>query len=257
LWQRHLIEPLAGLESAAVERPDKEANRAYADAHRLDDRARAGVEPSKVHSLELVVPWVVGHLEPGSTIVDIAGGAGTYASRIVRAGSFQVVGLDIAEPLVRARSDDPLLTENVVGDMEELPFEDGRFDAALFVAALHHVPDPLPALREAWRVLRPGGQVFAFEPSSLRARREGTLPIEGDEQEFRLAGGWLVERTRAAGFEVAEVRGRRIAIRALRPLRRTPPLWALRLGDRLDAAARVVPRLERLGEIVLVRARKP
>ena len=109
-------------------------------------------------------------LRPGDTLLDVAGGSGTYASAIVRTLPVSVVGVDISESMVRQRFEDPLLEHNVVGDMEALPFRDGSFDAVMFVAALHHVPQPLRALEEARRVLRPGGRLFAFEPSSFRFR---------------------------------------------------------------------------------------
>ena len=79
-------------------------------------------------------------------MLDIAGGSGVYASRLVREASVTVVGVDIAEAVVRQRLDDELLPFNVVGDMEALPFPDGAFDAALALACLHHIPDPAPAL---------------------------------------------------------------------------------------------------------------
>src|SRR5437773_2622992 len=129
-----------------MERRDKELNRAHYDTHALDDRRRAEVEPNRLHSLELVVPWVVASLPPGARLIDVAGGSGAHASQIVRAGSISVVGVDISETMIRQRAKDPLLTENVLADMEALPFEAGSFDGALFVAALHHVPDPLAAL---------------------------------------------------------------------------------------------------------------
>ena len=78
---------------------------------------------------------------------------------------------------MRQRLDDELLPFNVVGDMEALPFPDGAFDAALALACLHHIPDPAPALDEAFRVLRPGGRLFSLDPNSLRARREGAVPV--------------------------------------------------------------------------------
>jgi SAM-dependent methyltransferase len=247
-------------------RPDKTANRLYSDEHRLDERQRFLVEPSRRNAERLIVPWVTSHLREGSSLVDIAGGVGTYASLIARARNIEVVGLDISPGLIAVRDEDPLLAENVVGDMEDLPFDTERFDGALFVAALHHVPDPLPALREAARVLRPGGQLFAFEPVSLRAHG-GTVPQLGAPHEFLLARSWLLQRTSDAGFVVEEARGCRIAMRVLRrvgPLtepaasgQRAPSATAWNLGDRLDGVLGRLPLLHTLGETILLRARKP
>jgi ubiquinone/menaquinone biosynthesis C-methylase UbiE len=247
----------ATYDCCSVNRPEKDVNRSFYNEQRLDERLRYSEEPSKVNAADILVPWVVSHLRPSDQVIDIAGGAGTYASQIVRAAPVTVVGLDISESMVAQRGEDPLLTTNVVGDMETLPFKAETFDAALFAACLHHVPDPLPALREAWRVLRPGGQVFAFEPSSVRARRVGSAPIQGHELEFRMSGNWLADRMRAAGFDVEEMSGRRIAIRALRRIIRAPSLRMFRSADQIDRVLRIVPRLEQLSEIVMLRARKP
>jgi SAM-dependent methyltransferase len=44
-----------------------------------------------------------------------------------------------------------------VADIHALPYDDGSFDAAFIHAVLQHLPDPLGALREVHRVLKPGG----------------------------------------------------------------------------------------------------
>ena len=155
-----------------MDRADKDLNRAFYDTEREDDRERFHKHPSKVFLTETLVPWVTSLVEPGARIVDIGGGSGAYASRIVRAAPVTVVGLDISESMVQQRAEDPLLPENVVGDMEALPFADGEFDAALFVGCLHHVPDPLPALREAHRVAAPRRGALRRR-AVLAARRVG------------------------------------------------------------------------------------
>ena len=57
------------------------------------------------------------------------------------------------------------------GDAEALPFPDGSFDLVVGHAFLHHLPEPAAALREAHRVLVPGGAVlFAGEPTRIGDR---------------------------------------------------------------------------------------
>jgi SAM-dependent methyltransferase len=233
----------------------KQANREYSEKWR-DERHVFEQLPSRRNAEGLIVPWVTSHLRDGARVVDIAGGVGTYASRIVRARPVEVVGLDISEVMIEGRRDDPLLVENVVGDMEQLPFADGSFDACLFVAALHHVPDPLRALQEAFRVLRPGAQLFAFEPASLRARG-GNRPITDQPQEFKLSRSWLLARLRAAGFVVEEAKGFRIGMRFLRLVVDDQSASAWAWNDRLDRVLAPIPLVDRLGEIARVRASKP
>jgi SAM-dependent methyltransferase len=238
--------------STADERSDKVANREYTDAHRLDERLRFPTEPSRLNARKLIVPWILRHLRDGDRMVDIAGGIGTYASILVRERPITVVGIDISPGVIAARSEDPLLPENLVADMEALPFEPASFDAAMFIAALHHVPDPLPALSEAARVVRPGGHLFAFEPTSLRARG-GNRSIPGSPHEFRMSRSWLLARIRAAGFDVVEARRFRVAIRVMRAMARpTPVMWGI--SDALDTVLTRIPGVNALAEVVRVRA---
>lgn len=239
-----------------MDRADKELNRAFYDSEREDDRRRFAQEPSKVFHAEVLVPWICSQLEPGTVVLDVAGGSGEYASRIVRAAPVSVVGLDISDSMVRQRGDDPMLALNVVGDMEALPFASEAFDAVLFVACLHHVPDPLPALREAYRVLRPGGLLFAAEPVSLRANPDAAEPIAGHPHEFRLSRKLLLDRVRAAGFAVDDVTGKRLTIRIISLVWPRPSIGLFRAADVVDRALGVVG-LDKLGEIALVRASRP
>ena len=45
-------------------------------------------------------------------------------------------------------------------DAKELPYEDDEFDAVISNSIIHHIPEPITALREAARVVRPDGLLF-------------------------------------------------------------------------------------------------
>jgi SAM-dependent methyltransferase len=239
-----------------MERLDKESNRSFYDSEREHDRGRFSTEPSKMHTAQLLVPWILSGLRSGDRVLDIAGGSGSYASQIIRAAAVSVVGVDLSASMVRQRGEDPLLTENIVGDMEALPFDDETFDVAMIVAALHHVPDPVPALREARRVLRPQGQLFVFEPCSLRNWRGRPRPVGGHSHEFAISSSWLIKQIRSAGLDIEEVRGRNLAIRAIQPFVGAPSLSLYRAADRIDRIIGVIPGVARLGKIAMVRARR-
>jgi ArsR family transcriptional regulator len=49
------------------------------------------------------------------------------------------------------------------GELEKLPIRDGRVDVALFSQALHHAADPARAIREAVRILAPGGRLLVLD----------------------------------------------------------------------------------------------
>jgi len=57
----------------------------------------------------------------------------------------------------------PKLFEQVHADMHEMPFHDGLFDGVMFLYSLCHADDLCRVLREAARVVRPGGQLFVFD----------------------------------------------------------------------------------------------
>jgi ubiquinone/menaquinone biosynthesis C-methylase UbiE len=94
----------------------------------------------------------------GMRVLDLACGPGLVASRAAEHGALPV-GLDFSSAMIAlARADHPDVRFEE-GDAEALPFIDGSFDAVVANFGVHHVPDPVRALAEAHRVLRPGGRV--------------------------------------------------------------------------------------------------
>jgi SAM-dependent methyltransferase len=90
---------------------------------------------------------------------------------------------------------DPDQHPDIVGDAHAMPIEDGSFDHALCLSVLEHVRDPYQVVRETFRVLRPGGEVFAWVPFTFAVHG---FPI--DVTRFTREGLMVVFEE--AGFEV-------------------------------------------------------
>jgi ubiquinone/menaquinone biosynthesis C-methylase UbiE len=114
--------------------------------------------------------FLMPHLRPGMSMLDCGCGTGSITLGLAeRVAPGQVVGVD-REPglidLARAAAADRGAS-NVrfeVGDVHTLPFQDATFDVAFENALLEHVGDPIRALREIRRVLKPGGLVGIRDP---------------------------------------------------------------------------------------------
>jgi len=100
---------------------------------------------------------------PGDRVLDGCCGTGDLAVAARKAGAREVVGLDFsARMLERARKKEPAV-EWIQGDLLELPFEDGSFDAATVGFGVRNVTDLERGLAELRRVLRPGGRLGILE----------------------------------------------------------------------------------------------
>jgi SAM-dependent methyltransferase len=98
----------------------------------------------------------------GERVLEIGVGAGSDFMRFVRAGAI-ATGVDLTDhavELVRRRLENEGLEADVRrADAESLPFGDDSFDRVYSWGVLHHTPDTARAVREAIRVLRPGGRL--------------------------------------------------------------------------------------------------
>jgi SAM-dependent methyltransferase len=104
---------------------------------------------------------VLGHLDVGSetALLDVGCGAGMVCALAGERGA-TVAGLDAAEGLLAIARERSPGGDFRLGELEQLPWEDGSFDAVTGFNSFQFASDPVNALREARRVARPeGGRV--------------------------------------------------------------------------------------------------
>ncbi|MDD2836979.1 MAG: class I SAM-dependent methyltransferase [Methanothrix sp.] len=98
-------------------------------------------------------------------VLDVGAGTGFLSIMLAEIG-YSVVGVDLSEEMIknaRKKMDARGLKVRLeVGDAEDLPFEDGSFDAVVNRAVLWTLPNPKRALIEWKRVLKPGGILCFF-----------------------------------------------------------------------------------------------
>lgn len=196
-------------------------------------------------------------------VLDLGCGTGTAGAAFHDAGNF-VVGADLSPAClaVARRRLDAVVRCNA----NHLPFRDGSFDGVVARGALHHLEHPELALREAKRVLKPGGTLLVLDPREFswlepikNAIRRTDASFTDDHHAYDVAEyRALVERE----FDVLSVDTMHpfailLAVGLdLFPLPRLLPKRAL--AERLyraDTALNATP-LRGLGHLISVRARK-
>jgi DNA-binding transcriptional ArsR family regulator/protein-L-isoaspartate O-methyltransferase len=123
----------------------------------------------------------LGHLLPPLRVADLGCGEGLLSMEAARWAS-KVTAVDVS-PRVLERARQGALERGLrniawkVGDIEAVPLPDASVDVALLSQALHHANDPSAALREAARIVVPGGAVLLLD---LKEHREEWVRKLGD-----------------------------------------------------------------------------
>ncbi len=121
-------------------------------------------------------------LRAGGLMLDLGAGPGHIPVAVCqRFPESVIVAVDLSWKMLRIadrhRKKTPFPHRIVLqyGDAKALPFLDGTFDTVYSNTTLHHLADATPFLREAWRVLKPGGVLMIrdlYRPATIQRRDE-------------------------------------------------------------------------------------
>jgi len=190
---------LAGLEALRARR--REASRAYFDrvAASFGDQLLPG------RTWEGLTRAIL-QLAPRVRYADLGIGDGMLTLMLAEVAE-SVTAIDISPEMLnhlaaRAKAKGIDNVEPVEGDIEDLPLPDECHDVVVASQALHHATSPLQCLREAWRILVPGGRILVID---LLAHNEEWVREKLQHTILGFTESSLEELLREAGFVEARV----------------------------------------------------
>ncbi|HZR06188.1 MAG TPA: class I SAM-dependent methyltransferase [Candidatus Udaeobacter sp.] len=113
------------------------------------------------------VKMLSAHLRPGMSVLELGCGTGTFTRELAQSGA-DIIAIDVSPELLEiARANYSALnvqyqTENAYA----LSYPDATFDSVVGSSVLHHL-EVEEALRDVYRVLKPGGTIYFTEPNML------------------------------------------------------------------------------------------
>jgi ubiquinone biosynthesis O-methyltransferase len=145
----------------------------------------------------------------GKTLLDAGCGTGWFSKPAAERGA-KVTSMDLGEKLLEEVKKKCESTR-VVGSIMEMPFEDNSFDYVVSSEVIEHIPDANAAIKELYRVLKPGGTLVLTTPNKVWyfaiwfANTFKLRPYQGLEN--WLSQGELRRMLQGAGFQVETMHG--------------------------------------------------
>jgi ubiquinone/menaquinone biosynthesis C-methylase UbiE len=110
---------------------------------------------------------VAQHLRSGCNVLEVAPGPGFFAIELAKLGDFKITGLDVSRTLVEIATknarDAGVKIDFRLGNAAAMPFADESFDMTYCAAAFKNFAEPVKALDEMHRVLRPGSDAVVVD----------------------------------------------------------------------------------------------
>ena len=145
-------------------------------------------------------------LVPEIIVAELGSGEGMLSELLARKCK-RVIAVDNSDQIVKfglakAKKNGLANLEFRQGDLQSPPIDDGSVDLAILSQALHHAEDPAAAIKGAFRILKPGGQVMILD--LVKHKFEKATELFGDRWPG-FAEGELHQWLESAGFAQIEV----------------------------------------------------
>ena len=132
---------------------------------------------------KLMAQQLAEKIPPTSRVLEIAPGPGYFCIELARLGDYEISGLDISKSFVEisrknaAAAGLPLNFR--LGNASDMPFADGSFDVTFCQAAFKNFSQPVKAICEMYRVLRPNGMAMIVDLRSDASSAEIEHEVKG------------------------------------------------------------------------------
>lgn len=122
---------------------------------------------------------VAQYIQDGDSVLEIAPGAGYLSIELSKLGNFQITGMDISNDLVEICTNNAIEAGAQInflqGNVSNMPFQSNAFNFMICVLAFKNFREPIKALNEMNRVLKPGGKALIIDlnrKASIKATKK-------------------------------------------------------------------------------------
>jgi ubiquinone/menaquinone biosynthesis C-methylase UbiE len=197
-------------------------------------------------------------LRPGRLALEVGCGTGLFVEQVARSGA-TLRALDLSTHLLeqaRARLTGHAGVSFLCGNAEQMPYAGGSFDAVYGSSVLHHL-DLDRALREAFRVLRPGGRLVFTEPNIVNPQVAVMFHVDATKRYFGVSPDEMAFSRFRAARALREAGFRDVRVTPFDFLHPATPASWLGAVSRLGGLAERTPIVREIAGSLLLRAARP